>query len=249
MNVFMPLPSIDFDPSEAAISWKVIRSFGHSVTFATPSGKQACGDQRMLTGKGLGIWRSLLMADENAFLAYGEMEKSAEFQHPISWSEAAAENFDGLLLPGGHAPGMIEYLESKELQAIVSSFFEKNQPVAAVCHGVILAARSKRADGKSVLYDKQTTSLLKGQELLAWLMTAMWLGSYYRTYPELVESEVRRSLKNSSQFVSGPNAIRRDHPKALNGFYVKDGNYISARWPGDVHTFATEFCKMLGGSH
>jgi len=27
---------------------------------------------------------------------------------------------------------------------------------------------------------------------------------------------------------------------------VRDGNYVSARWPGDVHRFAREFSAMLG---
>jgi len=26
---------------------------------------------------------------------------------------------------------------------------------------------------------------------------------------------------------------------------VRDGNYLSARWPGDVHTFARTFAEML----
>ncbi len=30
-------------------------------------------------------------------------------------------------------------------------------------------------------------------------------------------------------------------------FVVRDGNYLSARWPGDVHTFARRFAEMLGG--
>jgi len=28
-------------------------------------------------------------------------------------------------------------------------------------------------------------------------------------------------------------------------FLVQDGRYLSARWPGDVHTFAKTFSKML----
>jgi hypothetical protein len=28
-------------------------------------------------------------------------------------------------------------------------------------------------------------------------------------------------------------------------FVVRDGNYVSARWPGDVHTFAKTFAAML----
>ena len=38
MNVLMPLPRTDFDPSEVAISWRVLRDAGHAVVFATPDG-------------------------------------------------------------------------------------------------------------------------------------------------------------------------------------------------------------------
>jgi len=38
----------------------------------------------------------------------------------------------------------------------------------------------------------------------------------------------------------------RDSANNLNpGFVVQDGNYLSARWPGDAHKFATCFSKML----
>jgi hypothetical protein len=28
-------------------------------------------------------------------------------------------------------------------------------------------------------------------------------------------------------------------------FVVRDGNYVSARWPGDAHTFAKVFAAVL----
>jgi putative intracellular protease/amidase len=28
-------------------------------------------------------------------------------------------------------------------------------------------------------------------------------------------------------------------------FVVRDGNYVSARWPGDAHTFARTFAAVL----
>jgi hypothetical protein len=29
------------------------------------------------------------------------------------------------------------------------------------------------------------------------------------------------------------------------GFTVRDGHYLSARWPGDAHRFASEFAAMI----
>jgi hypothetical protein len=31
-------------------------------------------------------------------------------------------------------------------------------------------------------------------------------------------------------------------------FVVEDGNYLSARWPGDVHTLARRLAERLGTS-
>ena len=40
MKVLMPLPERDFDPTEAAVTWKVLRDAGHTVRFATPKGER-----------------------------------------------------------------------------------------------------------------------------------------------------------------------------------------------------------------
>jgi hypothetical protein len=37
-RVLVLLPARDFDPSEAAISWRVLVNTGHVVGFATPDG-------------------------------------------------------------------------------------------------------------------------------------------------------------------------------------------------------------------
>ena len=44
--------------------------------------------------------------------------------------------------------------------------------------------------------------------------------------------------------------LRRDAPgKLRRGFAHRDGNYLSARWPGDAHRFANDFRDMLAGRH
>ena len=48
-------------------------------------------------------------------------------------------------------------------------------------------------------------------------------------------------------FISGPLPVRRDSAARLGvGFTVRDGHYLSARWPGDAHRFASEFAAMIG---
>jgi protease I len=141
---------------------------------------------------------------------------------------------------------MRPYIESTVLQALVRDFFALAKPVAAICHGVLLAARSRGADGRSVLHGRRTTALLKSMEMSAWALTFAWLGDYYRTYRQSVEDEVCEALASRGDFLAGPTGLLRDSPGRLQrGFVVRDGNYLSARWPGDAHRFATEFAHLL----
>jgi protease I len=245
-TVLMPLPDRDFDPTETGVPWLELTRRGHQVRFATPQGEIARADQRMVHGTGLGLLKNTLRADSNGRAAHDAMVLDASFNNPWSYERAAGENFDGLLLPGGHAPGMRVYLESTTLQTIVTQAFERNIPVGAICHGVVLAARAKRSTGHSVLYGRRTTALTSNLELTAWVLTAAWLGRYYRTYPETVQSEVTHALQRPDHFAPGPLALRRDSPEHIEyGFTVRDGNYLSARWPGDAHRFAADYASML----
>jgi putative intracellular protease/amidase len=246
-TVLIPIPSRDFDPTETAVPWKTLSQCGHAVTFATPDGRPGQADERMLTGRDLGILKPVLMADANGRRAYGEMAASPAFQRPRRHADLRAEEFDALVLPGGHAPGMRAYLESPVLQELVAAMFRQGRPVGAICHGVLLAARSRSAEGRSVLFGRKTTALTRQLELTAWALTALWLGSYYRTYPTTVQDEVSRALASASDFLAGPPAFTRDAPSKLGaGFTVRDGLYLSARWPGDAHRFASEFAALLG---
>jgi protease I len=249
IKVLMPIPRADCDPSETGIPWAILKQAGIAITIATPDGKKGACDPKMLTGKGLKFLAPLLMADHYGVTAYEEMSRSPEFSNPLQWAEIRPDEFDGLLLPGGHAPGMKEYLESETLQNCVAHFFQRRAPVAAICHGTVLAARSKRADGKSVLNGYRTTGLLATQEMSAWAMTYVWLKNYYRTYPESVQSEVTRALNKKEDFIEGSLPLLRDNPAHLDrGFVLRDRHYLSARWPGDAHSFGHQFVELLRDS-
>jgi len=287
-KVVMPLPNKDFDPSEAAVIWQHIKSAGYQVVFSTVEGDVAMCDETMLTGEGLDFWGwlpilkkirffgLLLRANKDARSAYAQMIMDDNFQNPCRYDELNVTDYAGLILPGGHAPKMKPYLENKTLQKFVAQFFEnkndlgQHKPVAAICHGVVLAARSiSGLTQQSVLYGKKTTALTWKLEKSAWdlskYLIRFWDANYYRTYIELpnepagyrsVQQEVTRALQSEDDF--------RDVPKKNNYYFLKtvglfrdksnnskaawvveDGNYLSARWPGDVHTLASKFIKKL----
>jgi len=281
MRVLMPLPRRDFDPSEVAISWKILHEAGHDVAFATPDGAMAQADPVMVTGIGLDFWSRIpglrqiklvglpLRANRAARSAHAELVENAAFRAPLRYEQIACDDYAGLLLPGGHAQGIREYLESERLQRVVVDFFTAGKPVAAVCHGVVLAARSISHSGKSVLHGRRTTALTWKLERSAWQLSRYagrwWDRDYYRTYRELpgepvgyrsVQAEVTRALARPEDFLDVPPGIENHFRKASGlfrdssadarpAFVVRDGNYLSARWPGDVHAFARTFASMV----
>lgn len=245
MDILIPLPTEDFDPTESAIPWHVLCEAGHRVVFATPDGQPAAADERMITGAGLGPWSPILRARRDARELYAKMSQSDEFQDPCSYDALDELDFDGMILPGGHAPGMKPFVESLQVRAAVVEHMKADKPLGAICHGVLVVARAEDENG-SILRGRRSTALPAMMELSAWMMTCLWLGRYYRTYDETVQAEVSRAVGDDGEFLTGPPALLRDRPDRLGrGFTVIDGNYVSARWPGDAYRFANDFLSLL----
>jgi putative intracellular protease/amidase len=282
VRIAFPIAGRDFDPTEVAVPWQLLRAAGHDVVFATPDGRRGHADELMLTGQGLDPWGfvpglrklvafgAVLRAGAAGRAAYAELERNPAFARPLRYEELRAEDFDALVLPGGHrAAGMRPYLESTVLQTFVAEMADAGKPFAAICHGVVVAARARSPrTGRSVLYGRKTTSLTWRQERLAWSLgriVRFWDPQYYRTYGERpgeapgargVQAEVTAALASPSDYcdiaVNDPDARikldgrRRDSASdARPAFVVRDGMYVSARWPGDAHTFATTFADVL----
>jgi putative intracellular protease/amidase len=245
MRVLVPLPDRDFDITEVSVPWRLLGDAGHSITFATEGGdRAAAGDPRLLTG----VLFGRLGADPEPKRWYRLLAEADEFRGPIAWRDIRPSEFDGLILPGGHAPGMRQYLGSPLLREKVAEFWSLRRPVGAICHGVLVLARTREpGTAASVIARRRTTCLLKYQERSAYLLTAWRLGRYYRTYPAYVEDEVRAALIDPAQLERGPFTLRARGSAGDDGpaFVVEDGNYVSARWPGDAYLFARRFLARL----
>ncbi len=286
--ILIALSATDFDPSEAAIPWQVLREHGLDVVFATAGAQVARADPRMLSGEGLDPWGFvpglnklklfglILRANKAARQAHARMILNEAFLKPLSFDALVPEDFSGLLLPGGHAKGMRPYLEDETLQRFVAAFFEsvredgRPRPVAAVCHGVLVAARARSPKtGRSPLHGKKTTALTWQLERSAWNLTRylcrFWDPNYYRTYLEAegepagywsVEAEVKRVLANEDDFLDVPagapahraktDGLHRDSlENEAPAFIVRDGAYFSGRWPGDIHALSKALLEAV----
>lgn len=244
-RVLVPLPDRDFDVTEVAVPWALLTDAGHEVVFATETGTTPAADPRLLTGVLLGR----LGAAPAPKRDYARLAGTPSFRVPIRWSEIEPASYDALLLAGGHAPGMRQYLGSAALREHVLACWTGGRPVAAICHGVLVLARTiDPATGHSVLHDARTTCLPRYMERSAYLATAWRLGRYYRTYPAYVEDEVRAALRDpDAQFARGPRTLSERGTASDDSptFVVEDGRYVSARWPGDAYAFGRTLIRRL----
>jgi protease I len=72
-----------------------------------------------------------------------------EFEVDVKLTQARAEDFDALLLPGGVMNPDHLRLEPKAAE-LVRSFFEAGKPVAAICHGPWLLIDAGVVEGRTV---------------------------------------------------------------------------------------------------
>jgi putative intracellular protease/amidase len=218
----------------------------------------------------LAVVGRVLRADADARTAYAALREDGAFAAPLHWGAARRSAYDALVLPGGHrARGMRPYLESPEVQQMAVDAFRAEKPVGAICHGVLVAARAvDPVTERSVLYGRRTTALTWALEDKAWGIARymrFWERDYYRTYVEepgqrwgylSVQQEVTRALADPADFADvekgSPDWRRKASGRSRDtltderpAFVVRDGSYVSARWPGDVHTFARTFAAVL----
>jgi protease I len=64
----------------------------------------------------------------------------------VAFSEIKEEEYAGIFFSGGRAPEYIR--EDEDLLRVTRYFFEKNLPVASVCHGVEIPARAGCVNGR-----------------------------------------------------------------------------------------------------
>ncbi len=232
-DILIPLPDNDFDPTECAIPWQVCTGRGWQVTFSTEHGNVAAADRHLLSGPVLGP----LGTGAKARAAYRQMTQDPAYQHPIPYAEIDPDRYQAIVLPGGHAPGMRQYLENPVLQSKVLRFWQLDKLVGAICHGMLVLARTiDPQTGLSVLYGRKVTALPQSLERTGYLLARL-LRRGYLTYPCSLAEEVRACLVRPEDCSDGPSV--------LVPYVVSDGNLITSRWFQDADLFSARFSDAL----
>jgi protease I len=93
------------------------------------------------------VFHSVVHDFEPGFDSYTE-KPGYRVQADLGLDEVKADDYDGLVLPGGRAP---EYLRNRPAAvAIVRHFLETGKPIAANCHGPLLILAAGGAHGKTM---------------------------------------------------------------------------------------------------
>src|SRR5579859_3341703 len=69
-------------------------------------------------------------------------------QTDMSIEDCSPDDFDALFIPGGYSPDHLRI--NPKVVAFTRSFFEKDRPVFAVCHGPQLLMTARVVDGRSL---------------------------------------------------------------------------------------------------
>ncbi|CAM5592848.1 Thiamine biosynthesis protein ThiJ OS=Streptomyces antimycoticus OX=68175 GN=SANT12839_006000 PE=4 SV=1 [Streptomyces antimycoticus] len=125
MRILLPLPDRDFDVTEVAVPWKLLTDLGHEVVIATEHGDgPPAADPLLITG----VLFGQLGAESEPKEFYRQLTDASAFRHPLAWADLEPEAYDGLILPGGHAPGMRQYLGSDVLREKIAGEPKRSRP-------------------------------------------------------------------------------------------------------------------------
>jgi len=126
--------------SELAVPVRALLAAGYSIESASPDGTRPVMDKKSDS-------RSFFKSDEE----YREAKKL--LGHPdicapeklSSYTEADLKSFDGIFIPGGHAP-MEDLWRNKPLGFILRYFHKCGKPTALLCHAPVALLSAKKGD-------------------------------------------------------------------------------------------------------
>ncbi|QPF76318.1 DJ-1/PfpI family protein [Roseateles sp. DAIF2] len=119
---------------EIMVPFQALQAVGHRVDAVCP-------------GKKAGDFVLTAIHDFEGAQTYSE-KPGHRFTLNASFADAKAEDYDGLVIPGGRAP---EYLRTIEgVVPLVQAFARADKPIAAICHGAQLLAAAGIIRGKRV---------------------------------------------------------------------------------------------------
>ena len=154
--------------------------------------------------------------------------KNAKAQHDVKnalkLSDVNPDEFDALVLPGGHAP-MFDLAQDETLAHLVSSIYEKGGVVAGICHGPVGLLNAKLSDGQYLVKGKHLTGFSNEEEEDMGLTKEM---------PFLLEDHIQER-----------GAVYEKADKPYGEKVVVDGRVITGQNPASAPKFGQAILEAL----
>ncbi|MFL6708930.1 MAG: type 1 glutamine amidotransferase domain-containing protein [Massilia sp.] len=110
---------------------------GHTVVFATPSGKAPSGDQK---SDDVNFWGGNEKARQESKALLATLKLTSKTGSPVislaQVKKVGYDKFDAVFVPGGHIP-MQDLLKDKGLGELLTNFHNNNKLTGMTCHGTI----------------------------------------------------------------------------------------------------------------
>jgi putative intracellular protease/amidase len=207
--------STGFWLEELATPYYVFHDAGHLVDIASPKGGKAPYDPKSLDRK------ENRPASVTRFLE--DRDALAKVEATLPLRAVRAGTYDAVFIAGGHGT-MWDLPADEDLASLIGATFDRNAPVAAVCHGQAGLVGARSNANRAIVAGKRVTSFTNAEE------DAVKLSA---TVPFLLESRLREL---GAEFVNGepwkPNVIR-------------DGNLITGQNPASSERAARLVLEAL----
>ena len=119
---------------EVMVPFQALQAVGHTVHAVCPD--KSAGDAVRTS-----------IHDFEGDQTYSE-KRGHNFALNATFADAQAEDYDGLVIPGGRAP---EYLRlNPKVLSLVQDFARAKKPIAAICHGPQILAAAEVIKGKCI---------------------------------------------------------------------------------------------------
>jgi putative intracellular protease/amidase len=149
-------------------------------------------------------------------------------EHSRRLAEVRADDYDGALFIGGHAP-MYTFFNDIRVQSLLASFYEAGKVTAVICHATCMLLKTRLSDGRLLVDGKTWTGFANSEERYADGLVN------HRTQPFWIEDDAKK-LPNTNFIVNG-----RFKPHA-----VRDGNLITGQQQCSAAAAARLIVEALG---
>ncbi|WGK88432.1 type 1 glutamine amidotransferase domain-containing protein [Pseudomonas migulae] len=211
---------------------KLLLDAGHSVTFATPTGKaptldQSSNDKMYFNNDVAALQAHKALLDQLKVTSKGESPVISLARV----EQIGYEHFDAVYVPGGHAP-MQDLLHSTALGKLLNNFHDNGKTTALVCHGPI-ALLSTLAD--PVAFTRQLETAGKAS-------TKGWTYAGYKfTVISNQEEELAKGLLNGGAMKFYPQTalehaggVYRSNTSPWTSNVVIDRELVTGQNPGSA---------------